>query len=247
MKRRSFLRIGCVLLGALLLGVSAGRAAVALAENKRLRDGFVKHPYLVYPYEEHIPMEEMDISQLTGAMDILAVAAAETDNRFLLTLTRDICYYDKANAAKPALILKKGTRVYPWLTGDPWFYGFSSSLPTYYHGWRYNRPLLQEGQSVEDLEETYYYIRLDDLRYLMREADIKVASKRAERPPLSTARLEQQFLWVDMYFYEKGVYVSPDLLRNPMDSWNIWITAAGFVLILAGVLLHVYARRNRSA
>ena len=142
MKRRSFLRIGCVLLGALLLGVSAGRAAVALAENKRLRDGFVKHPYLVYPYEEHIPMEEMDISQLTGAMDILAVAAAETDNRFLLTLTRDICYYDKANAAKPALILKKGTRVYPWLTGDPWFYGFSSSLPTYYHGWRYNRPLL---------------------------------------------------------------------------------------------------------
>lgn len=219
------------------------------------------------PYIQGVPMEEIDFDDIRSRYIHTAAALPLPfyDFSFLYTLTDDITYYTVENGnMKPAFTVPKGTEIL-WFCGSA-DYGYGLySYPTYQKGWRYARPFRtlaelglenrsaekMDGNELDNLlngvlsEQSYYYVRLDDLKKLsgsiFTQEEIRtnylydISSEEAARTTL--------FWWDDEY-YRWGVFCSPDLQKNVWDIGNSILLAAAVICAAAAVIAHLRRRKN---
>ena len=229
MKKKPFVIPACV---AVVLAVCLGlRVGLAAWENYALREGFVPSGEHT-SYQEQVPLEEMDLTQYGFLWEVMATADYKPMD---FTVQRDIVYYEEPGGAA-AYTIPAGTRLW-WDS----FIDCVSTYPTYERGWRWARPLAQEG---ELLPEDHYYIPLESLQAAAR--DLFATNENVERyrreAGLSVEEAARQMLLrTDAIFYEKGVYLSPDLTR-PLWGWDCTLLAAVCAFSLAAFLR---ARRQK--
>ena len=225
------------LVAAALVLFAAARAGMRLWEDQQLADAFRYTENAAWQqYRDGVPMEEIEFAAYAPLFEVnSAMIGRETR----LVLSEALTFYEDAEGKKrPVLTLDAGSVVNAglWEPG----YGFFT-YPTYEAGWRWVQPFVPDGEEPE-ADAPRYYVRLEELAAAARPRVTEDAA-RAGLSAEEYARL--QVCRADIFFYDSGVFLSPDLL-SPVWSWDC--TAAVLLAALdAAALLILSLRAHRRA
>lgn len=265
-KTRTLLR--CLLL---LLLVSLGICVFSAAGyNRYLNENFVPNGENG-DYAQGVPMERIYRKKLEDRYyrGIFQTLEGPSPNE-KATIKEPISLYNSPDEdAGAALVLEPGDYYISRRLCD--FGQGSRSLPTYQKGWRYFIPPQKLSGGIPESEyDRWYYVKLEDLQKLRRSQlwnrgtelfRIWLADHPIRTFTVSLFESGQinltlyhwlkgnfnslDLLAIDKKMFEKGDYLSPDLLK-PLWDWNCTVLAAGIVLLF--VLERLLARpQNKTA
>lgn len=192
-------------------------------------------------YQERMPMEEIDLSLFSQYFPQASTLLAYNYNNSI-ELPFTLFYYIEADEKSSAVVeLPKGTKVITIYNDSlERGYGFIG-YPTYKKGWRYVRPLIEDGEENNIDVLPYYYVRTKDLEKIFRKVfeNNKSFQTESKRMKLSKEKyINNMVRFIDKTFYNEGVYLSPDLYRNLID-------APGYVLFLGSSMLLLVSLINK--
>lgn len=231
-----------IALGAMLLIGCGVRAGLAAKQNGEVINGFKRVEYSSGQYEQGLPMEQIDFQKCAAAN--VTLGNYGKGKSYVLQTT--LHFFDSPSSPVPAVTLEKGTEIYSRppvalnARGEPEYnipeygYGFFATVPTYQREWRYTRLPMKTGEEGFAGEQPYFYLRTGEV---MQEMKRYLAQENSDASPEETA------LAVDALFYERGAYLSPNLLVPEWDCWSSVLTAAGACAVVAGLLV-LFARRK---
>lgn len=238
-----------MILGILLLLGCGTRILLAAGHNSKVINEFDRVEYAAEQYEQKLPMEQISFRRCATVLaDIGDFAEGKT-----YTLQTDLHFYDSADASVPAVILKKGTKIYsrPPVAINanneksynipPYGYGFLNTVPTYDRDWRYTRLPLKADEDGLAEDQPYYYLRTSEM---LKELKLYMAQ---ERSTYQDTSLEEAAFSTDNWFYEEGAYISPNLLTPLWDGWNTAMAAVGVCLLVFGVLFPRIKKKTGTA
>ena len=237
-KLRTVLVILCVVSAC----ICAGTAAYHLYSNLKLRNGFQQADH-AYPYEEALEKGEINpdiIGKRYSGISTMVGFGDKKDIECPVTIR----YYADMNGKQPAYVIEKGTKIHidadKILNSEMVFRGVGS-LPTEKAGWRLSFPFAEWGKPEND---TLLYVNLSDLQQAvlawMKENPktvkwMQTGTAQQKLLPTEANIINYLLLSNDRTLYEKGVYLSKDLM-DPVISPAVIISFCIFVVLLAGVL-----------
>jgi hypothetical protein len=211
------------------------------AYKNELRIGNFSYNNIDNAYKNGTPLHEMDLSRLRHYLNIATVLLSRKAPN-TVELPRKIVYYTQQNGTKvPALELPKGTTILWRPTKE--LYDLSlgygcQGYPTYEKGWRYAQPFMISGKETDYTLLPFYYVKTFDLESVAYKA---VKSNKSMRDSLADSLIPVRY-WVFTYtrfiddlFYEKGVFLSPDITQpnwDLPDTIMISLATALFLLTL---------------
>ncbi len=128
------------------------------------------------PYEQGIPLHEMDFSEYIKYEDFAVAPVIIKNDQVLIELPFDLHYYTYKTATEPAFTLKKGTQI----SRDSAFVVPNTSFVTNAYGlqawpdydlkWRYGRPFFSTDFNKKDMNDSLlmYYVKTEDLEAVAR-------------------------------------------------------------------------------
>lgn len=213
--------------------------------------------YLDGGYSRKVPVKSMakKLERLhVEAVPLVGVSGELPSPEMILPVT--LTYYEEPDTESTiAVEIPKGTEVLYFLNRE-WpmlVYGYGArSLPGYEPGWRCVRPFVKtqetvsgETEAIDKLE--YAYIRLEQLEAVVWEYRRQEPLwRRSENPLFIEGYVFEELRTVDMEFYQKGIYNSPDLAYPIWDTWDTVLLGVSIVLFLAGSILLLLEREERN-
>ena len=191
-------------------------------------------------YANKRPLDELDMRKLYGPFINLGSFGLRYDIPAEIRLPKDICYYDEpSDRGEPVYVIPAGTMI-RWndpsdQVGEPIYeaeYGYGTiGFPTLKRGWRYVRPFISGTES--NAEDMHYYVRLKDLEEVFQEVQkLPEMSAALEDWDTEEDRRYRQMMWMDLWFYERGIYLSPDLYQQVWYWWD-----AVLIVVMVGVVV----------
>lgn len=201
------------------------------------------------PYKNGTPLHEMDLSRLRHYLTIATVPLGHKISN-TLELPKKVVYYKQQDGIKvPALELPKGTTIL-WKPTDQLYdislgYG-CQGYPTYEKGWRYAQPFMVSGKETDYTLLPYYFVKTSDLEsvaYKAIKSTKPMMDSLANKLRSLRYRVFTYTRFIDEIFYEKGVFLSPDLIQP------IWQLPDAIMIGLAAalIILAVYLRKKLQA
>ena len=242
---RQLLSMLCLLLALLLLLGTAWEIRDNARGNSRTAELIEqfnpesRRPDRSDQYLNHVPMEQMDLSEYDFLVDTL-MGGAGNPPPINWELPNDVVYYQEVDGKKvPALTLEKGT-VVSW-PRDSYFggYGFYT-FPTYEAGWRYAVPFTSEAvvsgwekglYVLPQTEYDYYYVRLEDLKPVVAAAYKAQGERGTPRSVRSTTLLFDEGL------VRHNTFISADLRASISPAQYLPNLTAAALCLLAALLL----------
>ncbi|MFD0961721.1 hypothetical protein [Paenibacillus chungangensis] len=230
----------------------AYRTGDALYHNHQLRTQFPASTS-ASPYQQKIPMEQMDLTTYTPLFPMIFTAAGYSLTHRIETPVT-LKYYTKIPTDETAVTLEivkgstivaipEGTKGAPFLEVG---YGYTS-YPTYERDWRYVRPFHTTEGLDQANNEQFYYIHISSLEAVL---DKVIEVNKPFRAEIQQQRWSQEkgkhFLarYIDNALYQNGAYLSPDLVHRVLDRWNtILLSAIGVIIVVFIVIRSTWFRR----
>lgn len=240
--------------------ISAVLLAACLLHTKHYNDALTGDFIPNEKYTDYLDnnrMEDVDIQRLYRRYCSVTSAMYDPALAQSIILDRDIHYYTQPDRHSDIMYTLKAGEVYylygSMVIGQPTVFSF----PTYTRGWRYALPLADEKQYEEVnqykeltadekeniafvpyTDQKYGYIQLKDLVYITRKCEYASGyfSLGQKIRLLLDDRYALGYLYGhDQYFWEEGVYISPDLYlpywRLPEKILIIFIAISGFTFL----------------
>lgn len=199
-------------------------------------------------YLNRVPMEEMDFLQYVRYLN-RPVNPVYIERETAFTAPFSLYYYqEEAGRKAVCLEIPADSVIEPepeWSHGYPLGYGFES-FPTYEKGWRWARPFTDGKDAAVD-ELPWRYVKTADLEAFAEEMARCSPHWQDAIQRLHASESELAYELVrkcDALFYEKGIYLSPDLYPV-FWTWDGILLAAGF-LAFSGCLLFSKIREFHS-
>jgi hypothetical protein len=190
-------------------------------------------------YERRIPMDNMDLHEYSVYFQIpQTLEGIRVSN--VIELPREIQYFTEQDGKKILTMeISKGKSIL-WLPSEQLndiYIGYGlRSYPTYDKGWRYVKPFMLSGQNTDIEQLPYYFVRTKDLEAVAKEAirSTKYLMKTVQNRGMSMENAIFIYTrFIDNIFYDKGVFCSPDLLRQ------VWRWKDTVLLCLSAGLLFI--------
>ena len=203
-----------------MLGALALLAAIILVVNsqpneyeKNFEDNGANKPYA-----RKVPLHEMDFNEYDYYFQYIQGLGSSINYVREIELPCDINYYVRKEDSKPALTLKKGTKVYvkpkDFSEHEPVGYGWRC-WPDYEKGWRYGYAFVTEDFKLYEFElvdedAEMYYVKLDQLEKVA-EAFYKANKDVLSKGITKKMYIENFILSIDKTLYMNGAYLSNEL------------------------------------
>ncbi len=219
------------------MAIAGARSVYALIYNGILQSEFKENESSAtsnFQESHYLPYSEVvSMYQMGEALDKSAYSAftlypfkLERGGEYVFKLSHDVkFYYGPGEFEKPICVLESGTEV-RLSTEILTLSKFPNSFPTFQKGWRFVSPDSLALSCVDELEneslDIMYgaYVRLDDLENLWRDFQ-KGCPEGAQFMEADADEDITSIIYIsDNMLKEKGVYLSPDLLKSLWDTVN---------------------------
>jgi len=234
----------CLFIASLL--VTGGLLSYSIHTNCKLRLEFEPKSY-AYPYAEALENGEFNLELLTKTTFVGEHALIGSPPfEYNISSPVTIRYYSNPDDISPVFTVEKGDTIWcrppsqSVYEGDVTYHGLES-LPTDKRGWRLAKPFITKGKEQND---SLLYVKLSDLdsvcgEWLKENVDLIPFFKNTtpkERSRLQKEYLKDMPLYIDNELYERGSYLSPDLL-TPVFSPASVVSLSVSVVSLAAYLI----------
>ncbi|MDR1117157.1 MAG: hypothetical protein LBL09_02795 [Oscillospiraceae bacterium] len=240
MNKRYIISIG------VLFVIIFSRAAFFIVENNSLENNFVQNPRYTQ-YMDGTALDEMDFNEFHYLSSTIQLG---THIYRELSFPFDIKYYSEINNDMPSLVIPGNTKILATTNAFLFQEGYGTfSYPSYNKEWRFAIPFIsleelsniRNSMNSESHEGSVSIKRLSDHvgRLYIKYEDLKIIAKYIQLILLTTDNrfrkidvLTADALVVDRLLYDKGIFVSPALFKEPYDMTNKLLTYLAFILIL---------------
>lgn len=238
MKKMKRISLAAAILALIPLLILFCRVGGRIYGNQQKTDSF-SYNGKMEQYQRGIPMGEMDLLEYRSYLDIpTTLVARKVSNVIALPVT--IQYFTEQDGKKiPAFELSRGTAIL-WIPSEEFNdlyigYGFRG-YPTYDKGWRYARPFMLAGRQADVRQPPYYFVRTKELEAVAKAAFRSDGYLMKSVHSQGKSVEEAVFLYtrfIDNIFYEKGVFYSPDLVRQVWRCGDtvLLCLSAGFLFV----------------